>query len=329
MFPDFLVIGAQKAGTTWLHRSLQAHPQIWTPRQKELHYFDEKINLKGGTWSRLFGDRIADARWRRQLKARLGRFPKDWSPAELLWDLKYFFKTPNDDWYASLFRPGGSKVKGETTPDYSVLERETIAHIHDLMPEAKIIFMMRNPIERLWSAMDMRLRSYGSSFEEVRARKLHRQFNKRRMRLRTDYLRTLENWGSFYPEERFFVGFLEDVHFFPEQLTKDLYSFLDVDPTFEYRGASRKVHSGSQSTMSTKAAVRLASSYHSELGELAGCFGGYATFWLDCAERLIEDPPADKFIPYPLWESSLWEEWDGSREIALQSGPLSSVWTPP
>ena len=44
--PDFIGIGAQKAGTTWLHRNLQAHPEIWMPTEKELHYFDEKIKAE-------------------------------------------------------------------------------------------------------------------------------------------------------------------------------------------------------------------------------------------------------------------------------------------
>jgi hypothetical protein len=30
-FPDFLGIGAQKAGTTWLHHNLRSHPDIWPP----------------------------------------------------------------------------------------------------------------------------------------------------------------------------------------------------------------------------------------------------------------------------------------------------------
>ena len=38
--PDFLVIGAQRAGTTWLHRVLRQHPSLWLPPVKELHYFD-------------------------------------------------------------------------------------------------------------------------------------------------------------------------------------------------------------------------------------------------------------------------------------------------
>ncbi len=39
--PDFLCVGAQKAGTTWLYQQLDSHPDFWMPPIKELHYFDE------------------------------------------------------------------------------------------------------------------------------------------------------------------------------------------------------------------------------------------------------------------------------------------------
>ena len=67
MFPDFIGIGAQKAGTTWLHRNLQAHPQIYMPR-KEVHYFDRKIRDRTNPVSRFFGKRDIDVQWRRQVR---------------------------------------------------------------------------------------------------------------------------------------------------------------------------------------------------------------------------------------------------------------------
>ena len=39
--PDFLIVGAQRAGTTWLHRVLRQHPALWLAPVKELHYFDK------------------------------------------------------------------------------------------------------------------------------------------------------------------------------------------------------------------------------------------------------------------------------------------------
>ena len=55
-FPDFIVPGAQKAGTTWLFECLQGHPDIFVPKEKELHYFcapdlcRHSTNTKGIDW---------------------------------------------------------------------------------------------------------------------------------------------------------------------------------------------------------------------------------------------------------------------------------------
>jgi Sulfotransferase family len=325
VFPNFLGIGAQKAGTTWLHRNLRVHPQIWMPPIKEIHYFDEKVKSEGGFLSRLRGDRPADVRWRRQARTQLNQFPGRLSPRDLAWDLKYFFGAPGDGWYSSLFEPGQGKVTGEMTPDYAILEKDAISRIHEIMPRAKIIFMMRNPIERPWSVTDMGLRIRGESIEEIPDRKLYRRLDAGRVRLRTDYLRTLRNWGTFYPEEQIFAGFLEDIYFFPEETLRRLYRFLGVDPSVASRAIRHKVHPGSVSTMPAKFAVYLARSHREEIKQLEERFGGYASFWRFCAERLIEDPPKKKRqLTYPLWESRLWKQWEGSGGMSPQSGPLSS-----
>lgn len=45
-FPDFLLIGPQRTGTTWLHRNLILHPDIYMPPEKELYYFNNLIEVK-------------------------------------------------------------------------------------------------------------------------------------------------------------------------------------------------------------------------------------------------------------------------------------------
>ena len=49
--PHFLIIGAQKAGTTSLHEYLNEHPDVALPPEKELHYFDVNYS-KGDDWYR-------------------------------------------------------------------------------------------------------------------------------------------------------------------------------------------------------------------------------------------------------------------------------------
>ena len=49
--PNFLILGAQKAGTTWLAKTLAQHPDIFIPRIKEIHYFDLDENFaNGASW---------------------------------------------------------------------------------------------------------------------------------------------------------------------------------------------------------------------------------------------------------------------------------------
>ena len=332
-FPDFLIIGAQKAGTTWLHRNLQAHPQIWMPKEKELHYFDEKFGAKTSLRSKLWGERAMDERWRRQVRRQMGRYSK-FSASDIAWDLKYFLGSWNDRWYASLFTQGAGKTVGETTPDYSVLGKKQITHVHDIMPEAKIIFLMRNPIERAWSQTVMYFdKREGRRAEEVREEEFL-NFAHSQSSLHTDYLRTLENWGAFFAPEQIFVGFLEDIHFYPNRLLARLYRFLGVDPSADYRVIRRKIHSRDVETMPTRLAVGLAEAYLEDASRLQERFGGYASFWRYSARRLVEEPPEEERLAYPLWESPLWEEWikesglspePGSREASPQTGPLPTV----
>lgn len=340
--PDFIGIGAQKAGTTWLGRNLQAHPQIWMPRGKEVHYFDERADGGVSLRQRLFGKRLVDRRWRTQVERRLRghrdrllRNRRGFSLEDLLWDLRYYARPPGDEWYASLFTPGEGQIAGEITPAYSILDGAMISRVHGLVPDARIFFFMRNPIERAWSQTVMHFDKVKTrDVKTVANRRLRAHLDREDLRRRTDYARTLDNWRGFYPEEQIFVGFLEDVFFFPEELLGRVYEFLGVDATFRPPNVGQKVHSRSSGTIPAKLATTLAHAYRADLERLQERFGGYTSFWLYCAERLIEWSSSEEPIPYPLWTSPMWREWAGSPEeqaggntdpIRLQSGPLSAI----
>lgn len=47
VFPDFLCIGSQKAGTTWLYENLRRHPELFLPDRKELNYFSSRYRFYG------------------------------------------------------------------------------------------------------------------------------------------------------------------------------------------------------------------------------------------------------------------------------------------
>ena len=54
-------------------------------------------------------------------------------------------------WYARQFRPAGGRLAGEASPSYALLPVRTIRLIRDLLPDLKLIYLMRNPVPRAWS----------------------------------------------------------------------------------------------------------------------------------------------------------------------------------
>lgn len=99
--PDVLVAGVPKAGTSTLAHWLGAHPDVFLPPDKEVHYFDERT--------------------RRGL-----------------------------DWYRQQFA-GPGRVAVDATPTYA-LRDETLAAASTLLPQARVVLLLRHPVERLWSA---------------------------------------------------------------------------------------------------------------------------------------------------------------------------------
>lgn len=348
--PDFLIIGAQKAGTSWLAKNLSHHPDVWTPPLKELHYFDERIKELpfGASLIKLSRKKYTDEDWypwywRYQLRylvqRRFRRYGKNFDYETFLWALKFFGRSPSDRWYASLFEQGRGKTTGEATPDYSILEEGTVARIHELVPNAKVIFFMRNPIERPYSSAIMQLRNLRGMGREVEATNVElffeSFFGKPTVLSHTCYLRSLENWRRFYPDEQIFVGFLEDIHFFPVQLLRRLYGFLEVDPSRTQEAKKHKINPGFQENMPTRLAAQLARTYYEDLQRLTVRFGGYTYFWLYCAEKLTKDTLSEDEIPYPLWDSWFWEEWTKgfhssalhTQDVGLQSGTLAEFFS--
>src|SRR5271154_1831472 len=99
-FPDFLGIGVQKAGTTWLDRALRNHPQIWLPPFKELHYFNGLHIRKHQN----FAARGRTARAKAILDRYLARNAPHRRNQEYLNYLQQLIQgPPTDAWYARIF----------------------------------------------------------------------------------------------------------------------------------------------------------------------------------------------------------------------------------
>lgn len=283
--PSFLGIGGTRCGSTWLHYNLLAHPDLWLPSVKELHYFDRSPAYQSPSY--LAGDRLSDRLFGREPHNRdwRRRAGRDLSRAltrhvtTLPWKLKYYLGRPTNAWYASLFTRGQSKVCGEITPAYSILNAQDVARIRSLMPDAKIIFFMRNPIYRVWSGYRKNFLSE-SQIQERLAEPLDR---------RSDYLAILSTWEGVYPREQMFVDFYDEIEADPVGLMTRVYKFLGVDASTERIPASlRERRNAAPSKPMPDKIKRALSKKHLPLIEaLSDRFGGPPMKWLEDARATL------------------------------------------
>jgi hypothetical protein len=197
-------------------------------------------------------------------------------------------------------------VRGEISPAYARIGADDVAEVHRLMPDARIIFLIRHPIERAWSNAAERTakRAYFTPTTE----NLTRYFGSDKTQRKSDYLATLDAWTSSYPPDQVFLGFFEDIHFHPRELLGRIQQFLGVEPTAGEQ-AEQRVNHGADDTMPLPMARFLAELYEEELAQVAARFGGYAAWWAYVAERLREETDEDGSVTHPFYDGRYWHEW--------------------
>ncbi|HLC76264.1 MAG TPA: sulfotransferase domain-containing protein [Candidatus Peribacterales bacterium] len=277
-YPDFLGIGAMKGGTSWLDANLRTHPKIWMPPWKELKYFEK------GMLSR-------------EPASNLRRITKFVQPsvrtvfyAHPLWMLKFFCRKKTDAWYASLFSPNKNQICGEISPEYAKLDRETVEHIHALMPNLKILFLLRNPVDRAWSHI---LWDYcgGDGKHNLGTIDLDsciRHAESRSSMVRGEYSKTLEVWESAFSKEQIFIGFFEEMRDAPAELLQRIQKFLGV-PEYIPESITKKVNETPGPAMPKGLKERLAKLYLTELRNLSNRFGEPTNTWLTDAEQCLQN----------------------------------------
>lgn len=118
--PNFLIVGASRSGTTSLAKYLNAHPDIYIPKQKELRYFVKDTINRTSMWDPLKKHIISQSKL-------------------------------NEKEYFSLMNNDNSKLVGESSIHYLNHPEVSIPSIHKHVGDIPIIIMLRNPVERLIS----------------------------------------------------------------------------------------------------------------------------------------------------------------------------------
>lgn len=221
----FLGVGAARSGTTWLTAVLRQHPEIFLTEVKELHYFNWAL-LKDESAS--MAVRAALAVKRKMMPPRfqeylLNRFYENNLARRVL-----LREQPNHQWYFRLFQNAApTSIAGEFTPGYAVLPDHIVAEMAALIPHSRLVFIMREPVERVWSHYRYQIGKGVMTAEDIKSNPT--QF----FAGRTDYTTTIEKFERHFPVEQIFYGYYEDFIADPKRYFNKLCEFLGVSPVNE------------------------------------------------------------------------------------------------
>lgn len=157
----FFGLGAQKAGTTWLHRYIRSHPDLATPALKETTYWNYVETGRAHDWTRRRAARFgAGSGPLPTVLRRVGSPFPSLPPEEMVLQAKMLDDPPaGHRRYADLLFHGwrGEPAIGEITPTYALLSAETLRAMAALSGRARFFFVMRDPVARALSGLRMAL----------------------------------------------------------------------------------------------------------------------------------------------------------------------------
>lgn len=207
--PDFIIIGAQRGGTSSLFKMLSKQSGFIMPKQKELHYFDLHYEKK------------------------------------ISWYLKNFPSLPRK--ILSQVSTGNKIFTGEASP-YYLFHPLVPGRIKNKYPGIKLIVLLRNPVYRAYSQFwknkqnGLEVKSFSDALEAEENRihgeeekmindpnyhsQDHRLFS---YKARGLYAKQIKHWFSFFPKENFL--FLESEYYFqhPSDSIESIFEFLQVN----------------------------------------------------------------------------------------------------
>jgi hypothetical protein len=282
---DFIGIGTQKSGTSWLYHNLKQLPEFSMPPVKEFHYFDryQYYPTYNGLSEELLSKRILRNFY--IVKAVINIFKavinekKKWST--FVFYCRWFFSNYTDEWYISLFdRSKG--YTGEITPSYSILTKDDIQKIYDLQPHVRLILMLRNPIERAWSHFRFSMLSKGSDISKIELKDIVEFMESDSQSIRSDYVRTIENYSSIFPKNQILIGFYDAIIDNPEGLMSDIISHTCEGKSVSIKNLdfSSVINKSKTLELPEKINSYLKARYHQQIKELSDRYGGYFTYWL-------------------------------------------------
>ena len=142
------------------------------------------------------------------------------------------------DWYSQLFADA-TKVNGEITPAYALLPLTTIEQIHLSFPDLRLIYLIRNPIERAWSSARMALDRAEMRHSEASDQWFIDHFRSQGSLARGDYETCIRRWRSVFPLNRFHIVKFESIQADPVGVANRCLLHLNLNPFFSPQDCSQ------------------------------------------------------------------------------------------
>lgn len=199
--PNLFIIGAAKCATSSVHSYLAEHPDVFMSYLKEPGYFAEPEE--------------------RQLRKR---------PFVEPGGVQYRLYRNDLESYLGLFaQAGDAKIIGESSTAYTQLpKRKGVAkRIHDFNPEARLIYLMRDPIERTISHYWWHVQHESETREIYAAITADPHY-----RDCSNYVMQLEPYYDLFDRTQILCCTVEELTVQPEQVLANIFAWLDVDASF-------------------------------------------------------------------------------------------------
>ena len=278
--PDFFCVGVQKGGTRWLYDQLQLHPDFWMPPVKELHYFDRRAPSAASLNLLRRAEESLGRTNRRQAKLALRSLDRRDIDFLAAYTGMTWWRTDLDA-YARLFALKDGLISGDITPDYSTLSERTIARIMRRFPSAKVVFIARDPVERVWSHLAMHIRR-GTLASGMGDGSVLRLLGKRFVVERSYPTKIAARWRKHVPDERFGLYLFDDLVADADGLRRRVVAFLGGDPNREsgtIPAAFNRKQEREKVALTPALRDQIARHFAAELKACGEVFGGAAKGW--------------------------------------------------
>ena len=235
-----LGVGAQKGGTTWLHRQLNSNSNIDFGFRKEYHVFDAIEDDKNHKSSKQSKNGFRDRRINKILKEHkrgiLGRNlgSQRKKAQNLALELAFIDNVEHYfDYFDYLYLKNDHiDAVGDITPNYALLKEKSFTLIREGLEtrgfDVKVFFLMRDPVERAWSAARMRQRNMRddkkATFDQFAF--MEKAIKDGPTRYKSQYERTIHELEQTFKQDQIYYGFYESL--FDKTSFQAIQRFLNI-----------------------------------------------------------------------------------------------------